>query len=229
MEQFYSWVIGNKDIIKIFYGLVIGLICFFIVARTDRLFRISFHKGIRYFRNAFLFYGIAFIVRYVFGALCLYNLIPRNYYPPASLIFEFFLIMAGFFLFYSLIWKKIEAVKEDYTSSLLNSKILIFYVMAIVISFIDYIWQSYYLLFISQIILFIFASAISYNNYRKNGSKHKFLKFYFTAMILALFAWILNAVVALYFEWNKGLLTDVYILNILFFILFLYGVVKLTK
>ena len=218
---FYNWIIENKELIKIFYALTIALICAVIVLKTDRLFRLSLHTGIRYFRNAFLFYAIAFIIRYF--------LILPGYQFITTITFKYFFIMAGFFLLYSLLWKKIEGTKSPYHSSLFNAKIFLFYVMSFVIVALDYLWQTNYLLFYSQILLFSFASIISYINYRKNGRRHRFLKFYFIAMMLSLTAWVLNALSALLLNWNQGALISIYFLNIIIFLLFLYGVIKVTK
>ncbi|MBT96688.1 hypothetical protein CMI49_01150 [Candidatus Pacearchaeota archaeon] len=221
----YSWIIENKELLKIFYGLIIALICFVIVLKTNKLFRLSLHKGIRYFRNAFFFYGIAFIIRYLFGAFFLDN---PNYYFVINILFEYFLVMGGFFLLYSLLWKRFESSKTNYNSSLFNTKIFLFYFMSFIIVFLDYIWQTYYFMFSSQIIIFVLASVISYINYKKNGRQHKFLKLYFIAMILSLITWVLNFLVASFLDWNKGVLTNVYLINIVIFLLFLYGVIKVT-
>lgn len=223
----YDWIIENKELIKIFYGLILGLICFIIVLRTDKLFRLSLHQGIRYFRNAFLFYTLAFVARFLLGALASYGYI-TTYAFSIKIIFEFFLVMAGFFLLYSLLWKKFEPGEKPYDSSLLNKNILIFYIMAFVIVILDYLWQVYYFMFSSQIFIFIFGIIVSYINYKKNGSRHKFLKFYFVAMVLSLLAWILNSVLA-FFDWRKEILINVYVLNLIFFLLFLYGVIKITS
>ena len=178
----YLWVISNKEIIKIFYGLIITVICAIIVIKVDRLYRISLHQGIRYLRNAFFFYGIGFLIRYLGGALLYYEFVHYDYLVMS--LFEFFLITAGFFLLYSLIWKKIETDKEEYLSSLLNGKILVFYLIAISLVVLDYIWQSHYFMFFSQIIVFSLSSIVSLKNYKRNGIKHRFLLFYFIAMFL---------------------------------------------
>jgi len=221
--SFYEFIIGNREIIKILYALIIVLICFVIVFRADRLFKLSMHKGIRYFRNAFLFYGLGFATRYFLGHFFL------AHYPLINFVFEYFLIMAGFFLLYSLLWKRIESSEEKYKSSLFNSKISLFYLMTFVITLLDYTWNVYFFMFFSQIILFSFASVISYSNYRKNGRKHKFPQFYFIAMVLSLTAWVLNAISALWLNWHYGVLINVYLLNMLVFLLFLYGVIRVTK
>lgn len=224
----YNLIIENKELLKIFYALVIGLICVIIVVKTDRLFRLSFHQGIRYFRNAFFFYGLAFITRYFLGANYLCNL-SSDYSHLINIVFEYFLIMAGFFLLYSLLWKKIEVSGKDYSSSLFNSRIFLFYFMTFVIVILDYLWGTRSFMFFSQVVLFAFASVISYNNYKKNGKQHRFLKFYFIAMVLSLLAWLSNAVAELYLKWNQGVLIGVYALNIIIFFLFLYGVIKVTR
>ena len=91
-----------KELFKIFYAIAIGLICAFIVLKTHRLFRLSHHQGIRYFRNAFLFYGAAFIIRFFVGSPFIYDLMTREVFSLINFVFEFFLIMAGFFLLYNL-------------------------------------------------------------------------------------------------------------------------------
>lgn len=226
--EWLDWIVANREVIKIFYGLLIAIICLIIVSRSHRLYHLSFYEGIRYFRNAFLFFGIAFIFRYIIGGFANFGIISTDFLVPIIILFEFFLLMAGFFLLYSLIWKRIDGIRGSF-SSILNSRILIFYVMAFIITIIDYLWGSYYFMFLSQIIVFVSAAIISYINYATNGKKRGFLKFYFLAMILALTAWILNAITAAFFNWERGALVFVYSLNIIIFFLFLYGIMRITK
>ena len=225
----YDFIVFNKELLKPLYGFLIGIICGIIVLRTDKLFHLSLHQGIRYFRNAFFFYGIAFIIRYLSGALTFYEYINPDYNFIINIIFEFFLIMAGFFLIYSLIWKKLESPKENNRSSLFNIRILVFYILTLIIVILDYIWDVYYFLFASQIILFFFATIISYKNFSEDVKKHTFPKFYFIAMFLSFIVWILNALAGLFFEWSNIVLINIYSINVLIFLIFLYGVVKVTN
>ena len=218
-------IIENKWTLEIFYTFIISLICMIIVLRTDKFFKLSSHQGIRYFRNAFFFYGIAFIARYIFE---IFSNFPVSYASAAQIIFEYFFVMAGFFLFYSLVWKKFE-LNHKYTSSLFNSKIIIFHMIAAVIALFDFLWQTYFFMFFSQIIIFAYAAVIAYMNYKKEKDRKKFSKFYFIAIILSLAAWILNLLAASYFAWNKWVLIGIGIINIIFFLLILYGVVKVTR
>lgn len=222
----YNFIIENKELIKLIYGLMIAILCMIIVLRTDKLFKLSLHQGIRYFRNAFFFYAIAFIIRYIFGGLYL-NFSPIHYLV-IKILFEAFLIMGGFFLLYSLLWKRFEGTGKNAISSLFNVNICVFYLMTIIIVLLDVLWQTYSFMFFSQVVLFIYMAILSYLNY-KDSKKQNFLKFYFIAMLLSLIAWLLNAFAALYLDWNKGILMIIYIINIIIFLLFLYGVVKVTS
>jgi hypothetical protein len=222
----YSFLLENKYILELLYALAISFICAVIVVRTDRFFRLSFHKGIRYFRNAFLFYGLGFIARYLFGVL---NDAQLDYAFLLKIVFEYLFVMAAFFLLYSLIWRRIESSKEKYTSSLFNAKIAVFHAMAILIVAMDQLWQTYYFMFISEIIIFLFVSILAYVNFLKDKGKHGFPGFYFFISLVGLAGWVLNFLAEIYFNWDHSLLIGVGAIDIIFFMLFLYGVIKFTK
>lgn len=220
-----SLIIEYKWALEVCYALAISLICMVIVLKTDKFFKLSLHQGIRYFRNAFFFYGVAFVGRYIFGVFSDLN---WNSAFVVGFFFEYFLIMAGFFLLYSLIWKKIESENETYLTSLFNAKIMVFHGLAIILAILDKSLQTYYFMFFSQMLIFAYASIISYKNYKKNVGK-EFPKFYFAATMIGLVAWTLNFLAASYFEWNQIMLIDIGLMNVMFFLLFLYGVVKVTQ
>lgn len=215
----YSLLLDNREVLKIFFTIIVGLSCFIIVLRTNKLFRLSYHQGIRYFRNAFFFYGLAFIFRYLFSIIA--NFATR-------IIFEFFIIMAGFFLLYSLIWKRFENSEKPSYSSLFNLRINLFYLFTIILVAMDYLWANYYFMFGSQMIIFAYASTISYMNYRKNKQK-EFARLYFIFIFLNLITWIANFITSRYLNWYQPIVIGVYALNIIIFLIVLYGVVILTK
>ncbi len=220
IQEAIQKAVENKEVIKLIYAFIIILICIIIAKKSNKIFKISSYKGAKYFRNAFIFYGLAFFSRYflmfVFSRLDL-----RLFYLISNYFFEFFLIIAGFLLLYSLSWKKIENNKE-----ILNLKILIFYSMALLLVVTDYLWRTYFLLFTSQIIIFSFIFAISFINYIEKGKNRKFLRIYCFSMLLALIAWILNALAGLLFNWNVFVMILIYSLNICVFLVFLFGVIN---
>ena len=223
----YDFVWANKEVFKLAYTLIIGIICFLIVLRTHWLFKISSHQGIRYFRNAFFFYGLAFVMRYFLG---IFYFLEEPYWLYQFLmrgVFEFFLIMAGFSLLYSLVWKKFEPERGIH-SSLFNLRFAIFYLLALIVVILDYLWETYFFMFLLQIILFIPASIISYAKYRKSKG-NGLLRLYFVVIVLNLLAWVANFLVATFFNWQREGVISIYVLNILIFFLFLYGVMNATK
>ena len=222
----YSFIIQNKEIFKFIYAALIIAICVVIVFKTDRLFRLSSHNGIRYFRNAFFFFGLGFASRYFLKFIFDVSGFEGFSVVPL-LLFEFFVMMAGFFLLYSLIWRKFEAQGFSNKSSLFNIGIIIFYAFALVIAILDYLWGTLFFMFISQIITFLFASIISYRNSLK--VKKPVQKLYFAAMLISLFAWVLNTLLFSYFDFNIYVMVNIYILNMVFFLLFLYGVFRAMR
>lgn len=223
--EFYGLLIQNREILRLFSTIVIGVICFIIVLRTNALFRISGHQGIRYFRNAFFFYGIAFIMRCLLGTSYLFSGMGVIQGYVMNTIFEFFLIMAGFSLLYSLLWRKLET-KKDF-SSLFNIKFLIFYSLAFVISILDRLWETYSFMFAVQIVLFGYASIICYSNIKKN--KGKFFRLYFLVIILNFISLVSNLIVGSLLNWNSKGIIGIYLLNLIIFLLLFYAVMSVTK
>jgi len=223
----YTWIIENKEILKIIYALIICSIAAIITLKTDRLFKISDHQGLRYFRNSFFFYGLAFFMRFILGeaATSIYKY-GEIYQQITILLFKFFIIMAGFFLLYSLVWKYVEKIKNHH--SFLNIKIVPFYIGTILIIFLDFVFHTNMFMYYSQVILFLILSIIAYKNYVKDKGESVFLKYYFLTMLLGFIAWTLNTVIY-YFSNNIGIIQIcIYGANIVFFITFLFGIVKIT-
>jgi len=230
----YDWILENKEILKIVYALFVVFVCSIIVLKTDRLFKISDYQGLRYFRNSFFFFGIAFLTRYLLGLGGGSQGFPENYSLIVNSLFEFFIITGGLLLFYSLIWKKVE--KSKHYHSFFNLNMVVLYSVALVITIIDSIviqgGGAGGLMYISQVLLFLGMSVMSYLNQKKSSDTKKrgsnFAQLHFFIISIGLIVWVLNT--ALYFFWNWNSLIEiiVYALNIVFFSLFFYAVIKLT-
>jgi len=220
-----DWILANKEILKIFYGLLICFICALIVIKTDRLFKISDYQGLRYFRNSFFFYGVAFFTRFILGAI---PTIKENSicFINVYFLFEFFMIVAGLFLLYSFIWKFIE--KEKNHHSFFNVVATVFYVVAFLIASLNFLLNTSIFMYLSQVILFLLMGLISYKNFKAGSDSYRFLKYYFIVIVLGLIAWILNASLEYFLEWNKIVQIGVYGLTGLFFVFFIYVITKIT-
>lgn len=226
----YDWIFATKELSKMVYALIICFICAAIVLKTDRLFKLSDHQGLRYFRNAFFFYGFSFVIKFILGGISNPLNDPVNnqiFFIITNYLFNFFIIIAGFFLLYSLIWKHIE--KEKSYHSLLNFRIGFFYLISFLIVFLDILFETNYFMYFSQIILFATMVIISFKNYMKDGGVHKFLKYYFLTMILGLVAWVLNILAYYFIDWALIIKIHIYIINMFFFLFFLFAISKITN
>jgi hypothetical protein len=219
-----NFIFLNRELAKLIYTLVLVLVCIAIVLRTDKLFRLSDHQGIRYFRNAFFFYGVGFVFRYLFSISHFFVGGSRWLSYVGLIIFEYFIIMASFFLLYSLLWKKVESNAK---SSLFNLRILMFHGVALIIALLGFIWQCYYFLFGSQILIFCIALVLGF--IAKTEKKAGFLDLYLFVIGLNLFAWIFNLLIAWVFHWNIISMMLIYMLNVLIFLLFLFAIFSVTK
>jgi len=217
-----EWIFSSRELFKAAYALIILLSCFMIAIKSDRLFKLSDHQGLRYFRNAFLFYGLSFAVKFILGGIAnpVGNIAGNQiFFAITNYLFNFLTIMAGFFLLYSLIWKYIE--KEKNYHSLLNVRVGILFIVSIAIVSLGPLLKIDYLVHYSQLVLFFIMLIISFNNYVKDKGEHLFLKYYFFTMILGLTTWIFRFFAATY--------AYAYLTNLLFFMVFLFMISKITK
>jgi hypothetical protein len=222
-----EWLIANREVLKIVYALVICAICVVVVLKTNRLFKLSDYQGLRYFRNAFFFYGLAFGIRYFLGPVLEILGHPLGGPTMITALFEFFVVLAGFFLFYSFIWKYVEKRKNYH--SLFNLRVGIFYLVSILIVFLNYSLNTELFMYFSQIALFLVMVVLSYQNYLVRGRENKFSKYYFFTIILGLLVWILNTVQIYVLSENGVAQIYVPIINVIFFLLFLYGAINISK
>ncbi len=220
-----EWILLNKENLKIVYALLVLFICSIVVLKTDRLFKLSDYQGLRYFRNSFFFYGLAFFFRFILGVIP--NISEKSFYfLNTHFLFEFFIIVAGFFLLYSLVWKNFE--KKKLHNSLFNLNAGFFYFSGFLIGFFDFILKSPILMYLSQIILFLIMVIISYLNFSSNKNSSNFLKNYFIIILVGLTSWILNLSLRYFPIENSVVQIGIYGLNILFFVFFLYAIIKIT-
>lgn len=51
------------------YALIVFLICFLIYYKTKDSYNLTKHKGIMFFRDAFLFFGLSYVLKFLFGVI----------------------------------------------------------------------------------------------------------------------------------------------------------------
>jgi len=198
--------------VELLYCLIIVFASTFIYFKTRRIYKLTSHKGIKSFRNAFFFFGVAFLVRLLAFFISFYH-ISSTIQITATVIFNYFLSMAGFSVVYSLVWKNIPENRKYF-----------FHPLALAIAIID-VFTHHYMIIVSQLAVFAYAMIVSYGNYKKSRDKSNFLQLYFIGLVLALISYFFNLlsnIVPLIYIYARAVTASA-------FVIFLYGVMKTLK
>jgi len=214
-----------SGLLKIIYSLTLIFICSLIFLRSDRLFKISDYQGLRYLRNAFLFYGIGFFFKFILsGMRNPLSLGIKTYYLTVGIFAKFFFVLASFFLFYSLIWKHIEREKNYH--SIFNLRMVPLYLISCLIVLLDSMTKIG-IFELSQVLIFLIMTMILFSNL---SSKNLAKRNYFFVMVIGLFANIVNFISFVRPEFFGTLLKSyLYILNSAFFLFFFYFSYRATR
>jgi hypothetical protein len=218
-ERFFSPTAISFELV---YAFIVVLLCFWIYYITKEIYSLTKHKGIGFFRNTFLFFGLAFVFRFLFtlfhlGAFLFDIRITGMVLKPLSLIIVGYLsTMAIFSLSLSTMWKKIKDKNFHY----------LIHIIAFVIVLLVLVTRSAELLVLSQFVLMIFSIILSFINSRKSK---KFSNLTIIYILLFVF-WLLNLVVLSPIIWMFFMFKIFsYMLSILIFFYIMYRVSKWTK
>ncbi len=171
-------------IVEPIFTLAVVIFCFLIYFKTKESYDLTKYKGIGYFRDAFLFFGLSYVLRFFFS-LVFFSTIIFNFISPREIFAPFFIFFLGYFstigifyLIFSLIWKKFN-----------NRNMLIFgHCIAVLLSAISFITGSHMMIIYLQCILLAVAVVLSFVMHigRKKVSKTKLL------YLLVSGLWLLN-------------------------------------
>jgi hypothetical protein len=208
---------------ELIYSFVIMLCSLMVFFGTKQIYELSSHKGIKYFRLAFLFFAVAYFFRYFIkfflmasGVGSLRELSYLFFDPTGILttfIFMYLSSISVFYLLYSVMEKKWNG----------NNKIYLIHIAAIIISFISIMSRDGIFLLFVNIFLFAIVSLVFYIA-RKNSRKKKHT-FYAVYMLLVFF-WILNILDILIPSFFQGFQLIIYLFSISIFLTILYRVLK---
>lgn len=208
--------------IELIYTTIVVFLCFLVYHKTRGIYDLTKYKGIQYFRNAFLFFGLAYAARFVLhllqlGMIAFDFIVPRRMFSPLLMIpVGYFSTMAIFYLTYSTIWKRIK-----------HEHFLIFSTtFAMLVSAIAFISRSPIILSLLQLLLLAFALIVSVAKHKKDKKRASIRGLY---LLLTVF-WLLNLFVLeprrfLPFELKIGF----QIISIFVFIVISHKVMKWVK
>lgn len=210
--------------IELIYSLVVVASCLLIYFKTRELYELTSHKGLKYFRNTFLFFGITYAVRFLLSLMIISRINPIIFQSMAIGIFEiaFFVMayassMALIYLIYSIFWKKIDKYSK-------NAYRL--HIIALASAFIGLICGIPLFLGV-QSILFLLLIVVSYSNYKK--AKHKKSSQLYFLYLLIFLLWVISTILAFVVNFSPIIVLLIYTVSILSFLIILFRVLKKVK
>ncbi len=213
--------------IETLYAVLVIVPSLIIFYKTRKLYNFSGYKGLGYFSSAFLFISLGFLLRYIiilnktlagdpFGTIKNFDVLVAG--------MEFFIVLTGMFLLYSIVWRRFETSK--YSGRIINAPVLFLYLLALVITILDFILETFILLYSSQIILFGAASIITYRNYRRKRLYSR--QFMFISMFLFLIVMVINFFAKITIDQYPIIRFYAYLITVVAVFIFLYITNKLT-
>ena len=207
---------------EILYSFVIIVCSLMIYFGTKELYKLTSHKGIKYFRLSFLFFALAYFFRSFIKIILFYFEISelRTILPifgsVTLFIFMYFSSMAIFYLLYSVMWRKWK------------SKWIICYlhIISLAIAIITLLFQNPLIYFLMNILFFIFISFTVFISF-KQSKKKKHSNLYAIYLMLLIF-WIFNILDILIPNFLQAFQLFIYLISLGIFLLIFYKVIRKT-
>ena len=208
---------------EIIYSFVIIVCSLMIYYATKELYKLTKHKGIKYFRLSFLFFALAYFFRSFIKIILFYfnkqeiRTILPIFGNLTLFIFVYFSVIAIFYLIYSVIYKK---YKQKYILPLAH---IIAIIISLIMTISGFPLPLYLLL---NLLLLVFIGFTVYTAYHQSKKK-KHLNLYVIYLLLSIF-WIFNIVDIIVPSFFQTFQLLIYLLSAGIFLTILYKVLRQT-
>ncbi len=212
---------------EIFYSFVIIVCSLMIYFGTKELYELSSYKGIKYFRQTFLFFALAyffrifikFLLKY-FNVIAVFD-IPHKFFhcsigPITLFVFMYFSSMAIFYLLYSVMWKKWKNK---------SNRIYLFHLLAFLIAILTLLFRNPLIHFGINIFLLCFVLFTFLVSCKKTKSKKTKYNLHIIYALLFFF-WIINIIDILVPNFFHTFQLLIYLSSVGIFLTILYKVLK---
>ena len=174
----------SNFILEFMFMIVPVIFCFLIYFKTKESYELTKHEGIKYFRDAFFFFGLSYVFRFLFSIIMLSMFAldifrPHGPFMPFPILFMgYFSTMGIFSLIFSSIWKKSNPEKMALAG----------HGTAIALSLISFLTRSHFILLYLQCAFLIVAVMLRFviDERRRNITQAKVL------YILVAALWLVN-------------------------------------
>lgn len=135
------------------------VLCFLIYLKTRGVYELTKHEGVKHFRDAFLFFGLAYLVRFLLG-IAMLSAFAFDFFNPhvAFEAFEpFFILLMGYFSTVATIYLVLGSLWKKFDNKFLLAAC---HGTAIALSVVSFVSRSHVLLLALQCILLAAAFVI---------------------------------------------------------------------
>ena len=204
---------------ELVYSFLVIAICVIIYFETKQIYRLSSHKGLKYFRYTFLFFAISYLLKFISRLFLIENNVGNNgLLLLVLLLFTMYTyLMAGIYLVLSISWKKRKL-------GLLN-KTFLWNLAAIIIVVLTIFLRFPLGYFLFQAIILIYGIFLLYPRYKKLKGKKDIPLIYVVYPFLLVF-WIINILDLFISNFQITLQILIYLFSITLFLSILYKVIK---
>lgn len=209
--------------IEMVYSFIIIVCSLMIYFGTKEIYELSSYKGIRYFRQSFLFFAIAYFFRsfimvllFLFARQEIFDISPRLFGKITLFLFMYFSAMAIFYLVYSIMWK--EWSKKKWITYAIHG-------LALFIGLLSMQSREPALQLLINLFLLAFAAFGVYKTYRDSKNRKQKHSLYFAYSLLLVF-WIFNVISVVIPRFLELFHIVIYLASIFIFLLILYKVLR---
>ena len=169
---------------ELVFTIIAVAFCFLIYFKTREIYALTKHEGIKYFRGAFFFFGLSYVVRFLFG-LVIFSMTAFDFIVPRETFGPLFILLLGYFstigivyLIFSSVWKKFKS----------KNLLIVAHGIAILLSIVSFIARSHLILLYFQSALLILAVILSSILHKLEKKISKIRVLYFFVSVL----WLIN-------------------------------------
>jgi len=169
---------------ELLFTTIAVVFCFLIYFRTRESYELTKYEGIKYFRDAFLFFGLSYVLRFLLS-LAFLSRIAFDFIIPRSMFVTLFILPLGYFstigifyLIFSSIWKRFKG----------KNLLILGHTIAILLSIISFLTRSHLILLLFQSVLLLFG-IVSNSIMRKSEKKVSQIRILY---LLVSLLWLIN-------------------------------------
>lgn len=202
------------------FTIIVITTCFLIYFKTREIYLLSNeHKGIKYFRYVFLYFGIAYTTKILTLLAKTIGGHPEGILNPIAIIFAagvYTSSLTFIYLMLTFFWKKLDKT--------IFSKTIFIHAISLILAITSIIQKKPYLFFLFQLIILITLVFLTLKS--KNQPKHKNLQAIFLLYSMVFGNWIIINSLNFFSILYPQIGAVIYISTLIFLIILTYKILK---